>query len=211
MRSERGLARALLERDTVSVRPPLRLALFGGAFDPVHNGHVAVARVAAERFRLDRVLFIPASRPPHKPACHAPYADRFRMVELAVEGDPRFEVSRLEEGAGRSYSIDTIEKVRSRIAPPGELFFLIGADAFAEIRSWHRWRDVVREVVFLVVSRAGHAYQIPPETRVERLDTIDLPVSSSEIRHKLAAGESLLDVPPRVLEYIASRRLYGKL
>ena len=195
----------------MSARAPARLALFGGAFDPIHNGHVAVARAAAGRFRLDRVLFIPTARPPHKPACHAPYADRFRMVELAVDGDPRFAVSRLEEGAGRSYSIDTIEKVRAQTAPGDELFFLIGADAFAEIRSWHRWRDVAREVVFLVVSRPGHLYEIPPETRVERLDTIDLPVSSSEIRQKLASGELVLDVPSRVLEYITNRHLYGKL
>jgi len=195
----------------VSAEPPVRLAVFGGAFDPIHNGHLAVARAAAERFRLDRVLFIPASRPPHKPACHAPYADRFRMVKLAVEGDPQFEVSRLEERAGRSYSIDTIEKVRAQMAPPAELFFLIGADAFAEIGSWHRWRDVVREVVFLVVSRPGHVYAVPPEARVERLDTVEVPVSSSEIRRKLAAGQPMVDVPPQVLGYIAQRGLYREM
>jgi len=199
------------EPNSVSARPAARVALFGGAFDPVHNGHVTAARAAAERFRLDRVLFVPAARPPHKPACHAPYADRFRMIELAVEGDPRFEVSRLEEGAARNYSIDTIEKVRAPMAPGDELFFLIGADAFAEIGSWRRWRDVARAVVFLVVSRPGHIYAVPPETRVERLDTIDLPVSSSEIRRKLAAGQLPLDVPSRVLEYIARQHLYAEL
>jgi nicotinate-nucleotide adenylyltransferase len=201
----------------VTARPPLRLALFGGAFDPIHNGHLAVARAAAARFRLDRLLFVPAARPPHKPACHAPYADRVRMIEIAVEEerDARFAVSLLEDGAGPSYSIDTIEKVRAEM-PDGELFFLIGADAFADIRSWRRWREVARAVVFLVVSRPGHLYEIPPETRVERLDTVELPVSSSEIRPKLAAGkqdagELLLDVPLRVLGYIASRHLYTGL
>jgi len=188
----------------------MRLALFGGAFDPIHYGHLAVARAAAERFRLDRVLFIPAARPPHKPACHAPYADRVRMAELAVEGEARFEVSRLEEGEGRSYSIDTIEKVRGRMRAGDELFFLIGADAFAEIESWHRWRDVARAVVFLVVSRPGHVYKIPAGTRVERLDSVEVPVSSSEIRRKLAAGEAAVDVPPKVLEYIAGRQLYAE-
>jgi nicotinate-nucleotide adenylyltransferase len=193
--------------------PPVRLALFGGAFDPIHNGHLAAARAAAGRFQLDRVLFIPAARPPHKAACHAPYADRVRMVGLALEGDPLFEVSRIEEvaeGAGRSYSIDTIEKVRAQMAAGDELFFLIGADAFAEIGAWRRWRDVARAVAFLVVSRPGHVYEIPPETRVERLDTVDLPVSSSEIRRKLAAGQFVLDVPPSVLGYIASHHLYAQ-
>ncbi len=191
-------------------REPARLALYGGSFDPIHNGHLAVARAAAARFRLDRVLFIPAARPPHKPACHAPYEDRCRMVELALAGDSRFELSRLEEGEGRSYSIDTIEKVRARMAPPDELFFLIGADAFAEIGSWRRSSDVARAVVFLVVSRPGHVYDIPPETRVERLDTLDVPVSSSEIRRKLAAGELVLDVPAPVLGYIARHGLYAE-
>jgi nicotinate-nucleotide adenylyltransferase len=189
----------------------VRLALFGGAFDPIHNGHLAVARAAAGNFQLDRVLFLPAARPPHKPACHAPYDDRCRMVELAVAGDTRFEVSRLEEGPGRSYSIDTIEKVRAQSASSDELFFVLGADAFAEIGSWHRWRDVARSVIFLVVSRPGHAYHIPPEARVERLDTLELPVSSSEIRRKLVAGELVVDVPPDVLGYIAARHLYREV
>jgi nicotinate-nucleotide adenylyltransferase len=188
-----------------------RLALFGGAFDPIHNGHLAVARAAASSFRLDRVLFLPASRPPHKPACHASFDDRCRMAELAVAGDARFEVSRLEEGPGRSYSIDTIEKVRAQSAPSHELFFVLGADAFAEITSWHRWPDVARAVTFLVVSRPGHAYHIPPEAHVERLDTLELPVSSSEIRRKLAAGELVVDVPPDVLGYIAARHLYREV
>ncbi len=198
----------------VTGRSPARLALFGGAFDPIHNGHLAAARAAAGRFQLDRVLFIPAARPPHKAACHAPYADRVRMVELALEGDPRFEVSRIEEGAEGarpSYSIDTIEKVRAHMAAGDELFFLIGADAFAEIGAWRRWREVARAVVFLVVSRPGHVYEIPPETRVERLDTVDLPVSSSEIRRKLAAGDLIVDVPPSVLGYIASHHLYTRM
>ena len=192
----------------MSGRPPARIALFGGVFDPVHNGHLAVARAAADRFHLDRVLFIPAGAPPHKPACQAPYPDRFGMVEIACRRDPRFEASRLEEGFDPSYSIDTIETVRSRLSPGDELFFLIGADAFAEIAGWRRWRDVVSAVIFLVVSRPGHIYHIPPQARVERLDTLEVPVSSSEIRRKLAAGDSKLDVPAEVLVYIREHALY---
>ena len=95
-----------------------RLGVMGGTFDPIHDGHLALAREAAARFRLDRVLFVPAAHPPHKAGVtHASYADRVRMAELACQGDPRFEVSRIEEDTARSYSIDTIEKLRARLAP----------------------------------------------------------------------------------------------
>ena len=138
----------------------MRLAIFGGTFDPIHKAHLAVARRAADRFQLDRVLFVPASHPPHKAGItHAPYDHRVRMAELACQGEARFEVSRLEEGGRRSYSIDTIEKLQARIGPADELFFIIGADAFAEIRTWRRWEDVARRVRFIVVSRPGHLYE----------------------------------------------------
>ena len=187
-----------------------RLAIFGGTFDPIHNAHLAIAAEAADRFQLDRVLLVPAASPPHKSGVtRAPYEDRVRMAELACQGRPRFEVSRLEEGTARSYSIETIEKVRAQMAPGDELFFLIGADAFAEIRTWHRWRDVARAVRFLVVSRPGHAYDAPAEVRFDRVDTLELPVSSSEIRRALAAGERPDAMPKGVLQYISERGLYG--
>lgn len=187
----------------------MRLAIFGGTFDPIHNAHLSIARSAAYHFGLDRVLFVPASHPPHKAgATHAPYEDRVRMVELACAGEPRFEVSRLEEDTRRSYSIDTIEKLRAHLSPGDELFFLIGADAFAEIETWRRWRDVAAAVRFLVVSRPGHHYHIPQEVRADRMDTLELPVSSSEIRRVLAGGGRPAEVPVPVLDYIAHRGLY---
>lgn len=187
----------------------MRLAIFGGTFDPIHNAHLTVAREAARQFQLDRVWFVLAERPPHKAGVtHAPYEDRYRMVELACQGDPGFEASRLEQGSGGSYSIDTIEKVSARLAPGDELFFLIGADAFAEIESWRRWRDVVRAVEFLVVSRPGHRYAVPQGARVHRLETVELPISSSEIRRRLAAGGDRVDVPAAVLAYIRTLGLY---
>ena len=188
----------------------LKLAIFGGTFDPIHEGHLALAREAAVRFHLDRVLFVPAAHPPHKAGVtHAPYADRVRMAELACQGDARFEVSRLEEGGARSYSIDTIDKLRARLAPGDQLYFLIGADAFAEIGTWHRWRDVVCGVRFLVVSRPGHVYQSPPGVEFDRIDDIKVPLSSSEIRRALAARQSPAGLPAAVLNYTVSRGLYG--
>jgi nicotinate-nucleotide adenylyltransferase len=187
----------------------MRLALFGGTFDPIHDGHLAIARQAADSLPLDRVLFVPAAHPPHKAGVtHAPYPDRVRMVELACAGEPRFEVSRLEENTVRSYSIDTIEKVRSVIAPDDALYFIIGADAFAEITTWRRWEDVAGGVRFIVVSRPGHQYDVPNGVRVDRLDTLDIPTSSSAIRRALASGERPSGLPARVLQYILDHRLY---
>jgi nicotinate-nucleotide adenylyltransferase len=188
----------------------LRVAIFGGTFDPIHNAHLAIARAAADGFSLDRVLFVPAAHPPHKRgATHAGYEDRVRMIELAIASDPRFEVSRLEEFTERSYSIDTIEKVRRDLAPDDELFFLIGADAFAEIETWRRWRDVARAVRFIVISRPGFAYAVPEGVACDRVDTVALPISSSEIRRALAAGEQPDGLPDAVRSYAIAHRLYG--
>ena len=182
----------------------MRTAIFGGTFDPIHHAHLVVAREAADVFALDRVLFIPAAQPPHKETS-VPWEHRFRMVELACAGEPRFEASRLEEAQQRSYSIHTIERVN---AMGGRVFFVIGADAFAEIRTWHRWVDVVREVEFIVVTRPGHQYTCPAGARVHRLETVAMPVSSSEIRQALARGEMPAEVPAAVAEYIRANGLY---
>jgi len=185
----------------------LPIAIFGGTFDPIHTAHLTVAQEAADAFALDRVLFIPAGCPPHKSdSTGASWPDRFRMVELACTADPRFEPSRLEEGEQKSYSILTIEKVRAQ--RPDELYFILGADAFAELSTWHRWRDVVAATRFIVVTRPGHSYAAPEGARVERLDTLALPVSSSEIRRRLALGEMPEELPPAVGRYIVECRLY---
>jgi len=188
----------------------LRLAIFGGTFDPIHNGHLRIAREAVARFGLARVLFVPAARPPHKEGeTSAPYEDRYRMVELACAGEPAFEPSRLEAGEQHSYSIHTIARVREALAPEDGLFFLIGADAFAEIRTWHRWQEVGRAAEFIVVTRPGYACSIPEGFRAHWLDTLALAVSSSGIRRQLAGGEDSVDVPEAVLQYIRERGLYG--
>ena len=190
-----------------------RIAIFGGAFDPIHNAHLAVARAAAARFDLDRVLFVPTYCPPHKGITHAPYEDRVNMVEIAcAESSPsgvRFEASRLEEGTKRSYSIDTINRLRATLDPADELFFLIGADAFAEVRTWHRWREVIQSVRFVVAVRPGYVYDAPAEAKVDRLEQKESATSSSSIRQAIEANNLELDAPPGVVEYIRSHRLYG--
>ena len=182
----------------------MKTAIFGGTFDPIHSAHLEMARQAADQFALDRVLFIPAGNPPHKHA-DTPFEHRFRMVQLACTADPRFVASRLEEGKQKSYSIDTIERVK---ADSGEVFFIIGSDAFAEIETWRRWQDVIHAVEFIVAARPGHQIVSPPGARVRRLETVELPVSSSEIRDALARGETPPELPLAVADYIRANGLY---
>src|SRR5260370_16486885 len=115
------------------------------------------------------------------------------MVALACAEDPRFEPSRLEEGLEKSYSIYTIERVK---AQNGEIYFVIGADAFAEIETWYRWQDVVAAVQFIVVTRPGHEYASPPGARVHRLETVAMPVSSSPIPQPLPRRQTPPHFPP---------------
>ena len=202
-------ARHHLEHTPRLVSCNLPIAIFGGTFDPIHSAHLTVAQEAADAFALQRVLFVPAGRPPHKSeSTGASWLDRFRMVELACAeaADPRFQPSRLEEGDQKSYSILTIEKVLA--ARSDRLYLILGADAFAEIGSWYRWRDVVAATEFVVVTRPGHSWTAPEGARVNRLDTLALPVSSSEIRRRLALGEMPDDLPHAVGQYIAEHRLY---
>jgi len=187
----------------------LRVALFGGTFDPVHEAHLRVAREAVERFGLDEVWFVTAGNPPHKQmGTTTEYQHRHRMVELACEVDPRFIPSRLEEGTAKSYTIETIGRARRLLEPEVELFFLIGADAFAEVGTWHRSEEVIRAVEFIVVSRPGYQYPVPEGARLLRLESLALPVSSSEIRRAFAAGRRPEAVPAAVAEYAERHSLY---
>ena len=187
-----------------------RVAIFGGTFDPIHNAHLSVAREAADRFRLDQILFVTSANPPHKPAgATTPFEHRHSMVELACRSDPRFAASRLEDRAGKSYSIDTIQAVRGSLDPDDQLFFLIGADAFAEIETWRRAADVLASVEFIVVSRPGYEYPVPNGARIHRLETLALPVSSSTIRSDLESGRLPSDLPGPVAEYAQRHGLYA--
>ena len=187
----------------------LNIAIFGGTFDPIHEAHLTVAREAAAQFGLDTILFVPAANPPHKSDLSANYEERYHMVELACQGSEHFAVSRLEAGNTKSYSIHTIEKLKATLTPEDRLYFVIGADAFAELGTWYRSGDVLAAVEFIVVTRPGHRYVTPPGARIHRLDTVALPVSSSEVRQKLAAGLEPDELPPAVLDYIRAHQLYG--
>lgn len=195
----------------------MNIALYGGTFDPIHKGHLEVARAAADTFDLERVLLIPVGAPPHRGGRpEAPYRDRYRMVELACEADARFEASDLEavRKDGRpNYSIDTIQRVTPDLAAGDRLFFVIGCDAFADIRTWHRWEEVVRGTEWIVVSRPGSECdeeRVPGGARVHWLGDVAVPVSSTGLRRRLRADERVADwLPANVREFIRSRGLYA--
>ena len=151
----------------------MNIGLFGGSFDPIHHGHVALARAAKERFELGRIHFVPANVPPHKQGQRlAPYLHRYAMVVLATLGEKAFVPSLLEapetvagsRARGKSrpaesanYSIETVRRLKESLKKIDRLFFLIGIDAFAEIAQWHQPEALLRECEFIVASRPQYS------------------------------------------------------
>jgi len=143
-----------------------RIALFGGTFDPIHAGHIAVARAAERRFDLDRVFFIPTSRPPHKSIAElSAYEHRFAMVALACSAHPRFVPSLAEasldgEGDRFCYSIDTVRRFRQEFNRPGDrIYFIVGADSFLHVQTWKDYAELLELCDFVVANRPGFQTQ----------------------------------------------------
>jgi nicotinate-nucleotide adenylyltransferase len=137
----------------------MKLAFFGGTFDPVHLGHLAIARAAADKFDLDLVYFVPADVPPHKRSRSlTEFQHRFAMLALATVEDQRFVPSLLEANSGHpNYSIQTVRRLKSTLKKSDKLYFLIGIDAFVEIGSWKQPVELLSECDFVVASRPGHS------------------------------------------------------
>lgn len=137
----------------------MNIALFGGTFDPIHTGHLRVAKAAAGRFGLDRILFVPSAHPPHKQAGRlTPFCHRFAMVALACAADDRYIPSLLEAptaDARPQYSVQTVRALRRRLAPRDRLFFILGVDAFLDVPHWREPRALLDLADFIVVSRPG--------------------------------------------------------
>jgi len=138
-----------------------RVAIYGGTFDPVHNGHIEVARRVLQLFELDEVIFVPASVPPHKRNANITSAfHRFAMLALATEADQRLLVSTIElDAPAQPYAVETVERMRSALSAETELFFLMGADSWLEIRSWHQWQRLLSLCNFIVVTRPGYEFE----------------------------------------------------
>ena len=195
----------------------MRLGVLGGTFDPVHNGHVAVAEAAAECAQLDEVVFVPTGRPPHRPPAEATPAERLEMCKLAIAGDSRFAVSDIEVAReGPSYTLDTLLALRGA-NPHAELFLILGWDAASQLRSWHRPDDVLALAPIVVVSRPSRDAPGESELRSAGLDPSRIvlcakptpALSGSEIRRSLAAGRTIAGMVPAAVErYISAHHLY---
>ncbi|MDE0913629.1 MAG: nicotinate-nucleotide adenylyltransferase [Planctomycetota bacterium] len=205
-----------------------RLGLFGGSFDPVHKGHLAAARAAQEAFGLDRVIFVPAARPPHKPDLElAPQKDRLEMLQRAIASEPSWCVCDLEfNRPGLSYTMDTVEELRAEVGEDEDasIWLLIGADNLPGLVGWHRVEELLEAVRPVVIRRAGEDEELPPELaqrlsagalellRAGLLAVPPVPGRSTDLRAALRAGEGTLqDLPEAVGEYIRKRGLYGAL
>lgn len=188
----------------------LRVGLFGGCFNPVHLGHVEVARAALAHLALDRVVFIPSGHPPLKGNRGlAPGEHRLAMLELALAGEPRMAASALELGReGRSFTIDTVRALLDGLPAGTELFFLLGSDCLERLPHWKGIDDLHALVRFAVVQRAG-AEQPVADPRLLALPCEPLGVSSTLVRGRLACGAGAEDlVPVAVAAYLAEHRPY---
>lgn len=200
----------------------MKLGVLGGTFDPIHNGHIAAAVAAQTALHLDQVTLIPSHIPPHR---HDPLGatseQRYDMAKLAAAGHPDWTASRIEvDRQGPSYTFDTLSALGA--SQGTQIFFIIGADAFAEIATWSRYPGVLDLAHFVVVSRPGitldslrervpSAFTDRPstKTRVILVEAATPDVSSTDIRRRIRAGESLSGlVPDSVANYIRTHRLY---
>lgn len=214
----------------------LTIGLFGGTFDPVHQGHLDLARHVLDRCRLDRLLFIPAPRPPHKRQPAASFLHRAAMIEAALADCPdnrgRMRCSRIEENLPPpSYTINTVEAL-SKAQGGNRYALIIGADSLLDLPHWHRIGQLLALIDLIVVNR-DRVNAARVDRALESLDAtfrfdarrglwvgkggrtvtylgdIELPVSSSAIREALAQGESPAMLPPAVFDYIKRHQLYG--
>lgn len=214
-----------------------KIGLFGGTFDPVHYGHLAVARSALDKLSFETLYFIPAASPPHKPdQLITPFRHRVVMLQLALRDEPRFVVSEVEgERNGPSYTVDTLVQFQHDLGPDADFFFIIGLDAFADITSWNRYNELLDKTSFVVIDRPFYgcrsvtrviaedlpAYRQERERvwcradgkRIYSLEMEPVDVSSSLVRERLRRGIAVDDmIPEAVLEYLRRNHLppWGK-
>jgi len=205
----------------------MRIAILGGTFDPIHNGHLAAAQSVAETFQVDEFHFVPAFTPPHKTARQmtSPF-HRFAMVALATISIDRFRTSTIEVDAlEKRYTVETIE-VMKKSFPGAELLFVIGTDMYQEIESWRDYRRLFELAHLVVVNRPGFPFRedvatfqilrekksvtLPAKTGVFYLPFIEQPISSTEIRDDRKRGANVSQrLPPLVWSYIEKHRLYS--
>ncbi len=192
-----------------------RIGVMGGTFDPIHHGHLVAASEVADRFHLDRVIFVPTGQPWQKAQKKvSPAEDRYLMTVIATAANPQFHVSRVDiERDGDTYTVDTLTDLRAQY-PDAELFFITGADALQSILTWRDWDKMFDLAQFVGVTRPGYELteEMLPEARQERLHLIDVPamaISSTDCRERASQGRPVWYlVPDGVVQYINKNDLY---
>ena len=190
----------------------MRLGVFGGAFDPVHTGHLVLASECRQQLALDAVWLAPSGSPPHKdPGGLADAGTRVEMLELATAGDPGLVVSRIEiDREGVSYTVDTLETIAA--SDPGcELFLLLGADSVADLANWYQPERICELARVVAVNRGGTTSKTAVTgCRVEEVTMPAIDVSSRDIRHRIHQGRSIRHLVPRAVEaYLDEHALYN--
>jgi nicotinate-nucleotide adenylyltransferase len=205
----------------------VRVGLFGGSFDPIHQGHLEPVLEAQRALALDRVVYLPTASPPHKRRrSFAPALARYAMVELALLDHDDVVVSTHELTLDRpAYTVETLAHFRAA-EPASELFLILGGDSFLEFSTWVRWREILDLARLVVLTRPGFqavdattgtSPELAPELRaavasgkVHFVENVPLAVSSTEVRRRLAAGETIPEgwLAPRVVRYLSKYRLY---
>jgi nicotinate-nucleotide adenylyltransferase len=196
-----------------------RIGLLGGTFDPPHLAHLALARTALESLNLHELHWLPAGRPWQKQGrAIAPAADRVAMLQAAIADEPRYVLDASEVlREGSTYTIDTVEELQARALLAGRRarwYLIIGADQFAGFHTWHRWGDLLQRVTLAVAGRPGAGSAVHPQVQAAatvHLQMTPLHISSTEIRRRVAEGQTIAEmVPPAVARYIAEHQLYKK-
>ena len=189
-----------------------KIGVMGGTFDPIHHGHLVAASEVTDRFGLDEVIFVPTGQPWQKDERTVSRAeDRYLMTVVATASNPRFSVSRVDiDRGGPTYTADTLSDLRA-LLPEAQLYFITGADALAQILSWHRVQEMFDLAHFVGVTRPGYELEDDhlPDGVVSLVEVPAMAISSTDCRTRVAEGRPVWYlVPDGVVQYISKRQLY---
>ncbi|MBT9131609.1 nicotinate-nucleotide adenylyltransferase [candidate division NPL-UPA2 bacterium Unc8] len=192
----------------------MRIGIMGGTFNPIHYGHLVVAAEAGDQFKLDNIVFIPSGTPPHKDSSDiAPAKARYEMTRLATRSNPLFSISSLEiERGGKSYSVETVERLLAAYGKEAQIYFIVGVDSMLEIESWKNVDELLKLCEFIVALRPGfNVEEINPAVR-KRSHIMKIPeigISATDVRKRIKEGKSIRYlVTLEVEEYIRRYSLY---
>ena len=192
----------------------MKLCLFGGTFDPPHVGHLIIAETIKESERFDRIVFVPASNPPHKERGISPIEDRLEMLRLTLVNNDNFDVSDIEiERGGISYTVETVKETKEKFSLTSkDLYFLIGSDSLLDFHSWKEYESILNECRVIIALRPGfRPSRIDPEilSQIRFANIPQIEVSSSQIRRRVKSGLTIrYMVPDPVRDYISEKDLY---